>query len=98
RAQLVAISGRQRALAPELADSPVVHHGVTPTRYPLGDGDGGYCAFLGRFAREKGVHLAIDAACAARVPIRLAGKPHWRDDQYFHAEVTPRLTLPAVDH
>lgn len=90
----VAISERQRQLIPELAEASVVHHGIGAA--PLGAGRGGYCAFLGRFAREKGVHWAIDAAQAARLPIRLGGGPHWRDRDYFVAEVAPRLSLPGV--
>ena len=98
RAHFVAISARQRELMPELAGAHVVHHGVDPRRYRFGRGDGGYCAFLGRFAREKGVHLAIDAARAAGMAIRLGGGPHWKDGDYFSAEVVPRLSLPGVAH
>jgi glycosyltransferase involved in cell wall biosynthesis len=96
RAQLIAISTRQRELAPELDGAAVIHHGVSPARYPLGDGAGGYAAFLGRFACEKGVHLAVDAARAAGLSIELAGRPHWRDERYFADEVAPRLALPGV--
>ncbi|HZS38822.1 MAG TPA: glycosyltransferase family 4 protein [Polyangia bacterium] len=96
RAQLIAISARQRDLAPELGDALVIHHGLSPDRYPLGDGAGGYVAYLGRFAREKGVHFAVDAARAARVPIRLAGRPHCHDERYFADELASRLALPGV--
>jgi glycosyltransferase involved in cell wall biosynthesis len=96
RAQLVAISERQRQLMPALAGARVIHHGLDPERYRGGDGDGGYCAFLGRFAREKGVHSAIDVARAAAMPIRLGGRPHWHDGDYFEREVLPRLALPNV--
>jgi glycosyltransferase involved in cell wall biosynthesis len=96
RAQLVCISERQRALSPELDGAPVIHHGVSPARYPLGDGAGGYAAFLGRFSREKGAHVAVDAARAARVPLRLAGRAHWRDERYFEEELAPRLGRGAT--
>lgn len=98
RAQFVAISDRQRCLMPELADARVIHHGVDAARYRLGAGDGGYCAFLGRFAREKGPDAAIDAARAAGVPIRLAGAPHWKDVQYFDHELSWRLRTDGVVH
>ena len=53
----------------------VIHHGLDPdARIALGAGDGGYCAFLGRLRREKGPHVAIDAARAAGLPIRLGGR------------------------
>src|SRR5439155_505712 len=64
RAHFVAISERQRALMQELAEARVIHHGLDPKCHRFGAGDGGYCIFLGRFAREKGPHHAIDAAGA----------------------------------
>jgi glycosyltransferase involved in cell wall biosynthesis len=96
RAQLVAISTRQKQLIPELADARVIHHGLDPSRHPLGRGDGGYCAFLGRLSAEKGAHHAVDAARAAALPIRLAGAPHWRDRDYFARELSRRLALDGV--
>jgi glycosyltransferase involved in cell wall biosynthesis len=87
----VAISGRQRDLHADVCRARVVHHGLDGSRYPLGAGVGGYAAFLGRFAREKGPAAAIDAARAAGVPLRMGGSPHARDGAYFDAEVRPRL-------
>lgn len=98
RAQLIAISARQREIAAELVNAAVIHHGVSPDRYPLGRGSGGYAAYLGRFAREKGVHHAIDAARAAGLPIRLAGKPHSTDGEYFEKCVAPLLGRRGVTH
>jgi glycosyltransferase involved in cell wall biosynthesis len=95
RAHYVAISARQRELVPELDEVHVIHHGLSPLRHPFGRGRGGYALFLGRFAREKGVHLAIDAAEAARVPLFLGGQPHWRDSEYYQAEVAPRLAATS---
>lgn len=96
RAQFIAISERQRRLMPELADARVIHHGLDASGYRYGRGDGGYCVFLGRLARQKGVHQAIDAARAAGVPLRVAGVPHWCDGDYYDAEVAPRLRLGGV--
>ena len=93
----VAISRRQAELAPELGIMRVVHHGLDPARYPAGRGDGGYCAFVGRFAPEKGPHVAIDAALGAGVPIRLGGAPHWINEDYFRAEVAPRIARGGRD-
>ena len=87
----VAISRSQAALVPELRVPHVVHHGLDPAKYPEGDGRGGHCAFLGRFAEDKAPHLAIDAARRAGVPLRLGGNPHWVDQEYFDREVKPRL-------
>jgi glycosyltransferase involved in cell wall biosynthesis len=89
--QHVAISRRQAELVPEMRVDDVVHHGLDPRLYDEGKGDGGFCLFLGRLAREKGPHHAIDAARIARVPLKIAGKPHWKDESYFDREVRPRL-------
>jgi glycosyltransferase involved in cell wall biosynthesis len=93
-ATCVAVSRRQAALVPELHPHTVIAHGLEAARFPLGPGDGGYCAFLGRIGPEKAPHLAIDAAQRAGVPLRIGG-PHWtgnRDyDRYFGDEFAPRL-------
>lgn len=93
-ATCVAISHRQAALVPELRPRTVIAHGLDPSRFPLGSGDGGYCAFLGRIGPEKAPHLAIDAAQRAGVALRIGG-PHWPGnrcyDRYFADEVAPRL-------
>lgn len=96
RAQFVTISARQRELIPTLSDAAVIHHGLDPRRHFFGRGDGGYCAFLGRFAADKGPHVAIDVARTAGVPIRLGGRPHWSDGEYFDRQLADRLQLPNV--
>ncbi|HEY2746965.1 MAG TPA: glycosyltransferase family 4 protein [Polyangia bacterium] len=96
RVHFVAISERQRALMPALADASVIHHGLDAAGSRLGAGNGGYCAFLGRLARDKGPHVAIDAARAARVPIRVAGAPHEHDHEYFEREIGARLCASGV--
>ena len=91
RLAMVAISERQRQLLSDTCESTVIHHGLDVGRYPLGRGNGGYTAFLGRFAPEKGVHVAIDVARHAAVPLRLAGSPHPVDRDYFCKDVATRL-------
>lgn len=87
----VAISRRQAELVPELAPVHVVHHGLDVDQYAAGEGEGGYLAFVGRFAPEKGPHHAIDVARATGVPLRMGGKPHWINEPYFERELKPRL-------
>jgi glycosyltransferase involved in cell wall biosynthesis len=88
---LVAISERQAELSPELDMRHVVHHGLDPAQYPRGDGDGGYVAFLGRFAPEKAPHLAVRAAQQAGVPIRLGGTYHAVAADYHRDVLLPEL-------
>lgn len=87
----VAISARQAALSPELPIRRVIHHGLDPARYIAGDGGGGYVAFLGRFSEEKAPHLAVDAARAAGVPLKLGGTYHEVGAAYYKREMEPRL-------
>jgi glycosyltransferase involved in cell wall biosynthesis len=87
----VGISTSQVAQMPEVSTSHVVHHGLDPTMYAFGQGDGGYCAFLGRLAPEKGPHLAIDASRLADVPLRIGGVPHWVNMKFFDDEMEPRV-------
>ncbi|HEX2808830.1 MAG TPA: glycosyltransferase, partial [Kineosporiaceae bacterium] len=48
--------------------------------------------FLGRLHPDKGVHLAIDAARAARLPIVVAGKcSEPVERKYFRTHIEPRL-------
>jgi glycosyltransferase involved in cell wall biosynthesis len=64
----------------------VEHYRPSPTR-------GDYALVLGRVAREKGFHDAIDAARMAGVPLRAAGAvfPYAEHRRYFDEEVAPRL-------
>jgi glycosyltransferase involved in cell wall biosynthesis len=93
RASIVAISASQADEAgPGVPIAAVIHHGIDVSAIPVGSGDGGYVLFLGRMAPEKGAHVAVDAARAAGVPIRLAAK--CREDAevaYFEREIRPRL-------
>ncbi len=93
----VAISKRQADLLPELSDPHVIHHGLDPDSYPAGAGEGRYLAFLGRFAPEKGPHVAIDVARAAGVPLRMGGGPHPVAQAYFEREIVPRLAGEGVE-
>jgi glycosyltransferase involved in cell wall biosynthesis len=87
----VAISERQRQLSPEIPIRHVVHHGLDPASYPAGDGRGDYVAYLGRFAADKGTNVAIDAALAAGVKLRMGGAVHPDSRDFFAREIEPRL-------
>jgi glycosyltransferase involved in cell wall biosynthesis len=92
----VTISQRQRELETPLPGAVVIHHGLRPDRYPPSDGDEGYLLHLGRYAPEKGTHLAIDAAAGAGLPLVLAGRTHPQDDAYSAEHVAPRLGRSGV--
>ncbi len=88
---LIAISHHHASTAPfEVA--AVIHHGIDVDATPLGDGLGGYTAFLGRMDAEKGVHLAARAALQSGVPLRIAAKMSTEGERaYFEHAVRPLL-------
>jgi glycosyltransferase involved in cell wall biosynthesis len=91
RVALVAIS-RSHATSTHLPVEAVVHHGVNVDDFPVGTGNGGYVALLGRMAADKGIHRAIAVAREVGVPLRIAAKmrePRERD--YFDEFVRPHL-------
>ena len=55
RIALVAISHHQASAANGLHVAKVVHHGIDPSRFPIGPG-GDYLVFLGRMTPDKGAH------------------------------------------
>jgi glycosyltransferase involved in cell wall biosynthesis len=95
--QLVAISDSHRRTAPEVDIATVIHHGIDVAEYPVGAGEGGYVAFLGRMSPDKGADRAIVAARAAGRPIRLAAKLREPEEhRYFDERVKPLLGPDAV--
>jgi glycosyltransferase involved in cell wall biosynthesis len=89
---LVAISHRQRQLAPELNWIGTVHNGLDPDEWPFVDKKEPYALFLGRYHQDKGVHLALDAAHEAGIPLVLAGKcAEPIEQRYFAEQIAPRL-------
>ncbi len=92
RIPIIAISHAQAATAPDLPIARVIHHGLDPSRYPRGRGDGGYYAFLGRMAPEKGAHRAARIAREAGVPLLIAAKlSEPQEHRYFQEQVEPLL-------
>ncbi|MGV0793124.1 glycosyltransferase family 4 protein [Mycolicibacterium sp. XJ1819] len=90
---LIAISDRQRELAPDLNWVGRVHNSLRIDDWPFRANKGDYALFLGRYAPYKGAHLALDAAHAAGIPLVLAAKCDEPAEQaYFDEYVRPRLT------
>ncbi len=71
---IIAISRHQASTAGTTPIAAVIHHGVDVEAFPVGAGDGGYAAFLGRMTPEKGVHVAAHLAHAAGIPLKIAAK------------------------
>ena len=93
---LIAISHAQRRVAPNLAWTSTIHHGIeVPGPVKPGPSDGPVL-WLGRFDPEKGPDLAIEACRKANLPLVLAGKCNQRDEWRYLDEVIKPLLGPDV--
>ncbi|MGI8609132.1 MAG: glycosyltransferase family 4 protein [Candidatus Dormibacteria bacterium] len=96
---LVSISNRQRAPVADLGLNwqATIYHGLRlTTTYRLGEGDGGYLAFLGRINPEKDPVTAIRVAVTAGLPIKIAARVDPIDREYHRDQVMPWLDHPLV--
>ncbi|HEX2316780.1 MAG TPA: glycosyltransferase family 4 protein [Thermomonospora sp.] len=91
-AGLVSVSQAQQRVSPGIRWTGVAHNAVDPDRFPYRERKGDYVAFLGRMCADKGVHVAITAARAAGLPIRIAGRcSRPEETEYFEQRVRPLL-------
>jgi glycosyltransferase involved in cell wall biosynthesis len=89
---LVAISAAQRRAAPDLPWVGTVHNALDVETFPFRADKDDVLLFLGRLHPDKAVHLAIDAARAAGLPIVVAGKcTEPVELEYLRTHVQPRL-------
>ncbi len=89
---LVAISAAQHRAAPDLPWVGTVHNAVDVTTFPFRTAKEDKVLFLGRLHPDKAVHLAIDAARGAGLPIVVAGKcSEPAELAYFRTHIEPRL-------
>ncbi|HET9411617.1 MAG TPA: glycosyltransferase [Candidatus Saccharimonadales bacterium] len=70
-----------------------IYHGIEgnllqPVKNPSSD----YVVYIGRIIQQKGVHLAIEAAKRAGVPLKIAGRHYaGKKDAYWREYIEPRL-------
>ncbi len=93
---MIAISESARAeVTHELNFVGVVPHGLPIEQFrPTGRKRGDFFVWLGRFVPDKGVHLAIEAAKRAQVPIVLAGtidRYSHESIHYYHQVIEPLI-------
>ena len=99
RFPLVSISESQRAPVPHLRWVSTIHHGYPLSQYAFSaEPRGGYLAFLGRIAPEKGVDRAIMIATLAGLPLRIAAKIDFADRGYFHDQIAPLIGKPHAEY
>jgi glycosyltransferase involved in cell wall biosynthesis len=92
-AHLVCVSHSQARACPDGASVRVIENGVSLTRFYPETEKEDYVVALGRICPEKGFDIALDAASAAKVPLRLAGEVfgYAAHLQYFRESIQPRL-------
>lgn len=89
---VVAISRHQASTAGPVDIARVIHHGIDASHIVPGGGTGGYLAFLGRMARDKGVREAIEVARLTGMRLLIAAKMREADErEYFHDAIEPLL-------
>lgn len=72
---------------------PPIENGVDVDRLPRATRRRGFALVLSRVCPEKGIHLALEAARRARMPLLVAGTtfPYDEHQRYWNEEVRPRL-------
>jgi glycosyltransferase involved in cell wall biosynthesis len=97
RMPVIAISHDQAERAPEVTIDRVIHHGLDPAAYPVGDGDGGFLLFLGRMTTDKGVREAVLAARSAGRRLIVAAKAREESEQAYYTDQVEPLLDDNVD-
>jgi glycosyltransferase involved in cell wall biosynthesis len=91
---LIPVSAAQAAAAPPGARLRApIPNGIDLTLFAASHARRRFALLLSRIAPEKGVHLALDAAREAEMPLLIGGQVYsyrWHLD-YFEHEVAPRL-------
>jgi glycosyltransferase involved in cell wall biosynthesis len=105
---LVSVSLAQRSPLPDAHWVANIAHGYAEDLYQPSYAPGRYLAFCGRFAREKGVMTAIDAAVQSGLPLKIAARRPRADrmeldlrdeSEYWEDIVLPRIRRePLVEY
>jgi glycosyltransferase involved in cell wall biosynthesis len=84
---------QQRACPPGTPLLRTIGNGVDVDSFAISQPKRRFALFLGRICPEKGVHVAVEAARRAAMPLIIAGKtfPYPEHQRYFAEEVAPRL-------
>ena len=86
----VSFSHAQRKQMPELNWVANIYHGVDTDFFTFNPSPQDYFFYLGRITEDKGVHLAIDAALAAKVKLVIAGASYL-EEGYWHKFIEPKI-------
>jgi glycosyltransferase involved in cell wall biosynthesis len=88
---LVAVSHEQRRYLRHANWVGTVHHGLPRDLLAFQPKAGGYLAFLGRIAPEKGPNRAIEIAARSGLPLKIAAKVDRVDQAYWEEQIRPMV-------
>ncbi|HJT89613.1 MAG TPA: glycosyltransferase family 4 protein [Bryobacteraceae bacterium] len=95
--RLVSISNAQRAPLAFANWIATVHHGLPAQNFQAREKSGQYLAFLGRICPEKRPDRAVEIACRAGVPLKVAAKVDAADQEYFDSKIRALFDHPLVE-
>jgi len=88
--RFVSFSLAQRKQMPELNWIGNIYHGIDTKKFVFNPKPLDYFLYLGRITEEKGIHLAIEAAEAAKVPLIIVGRSY-ATEGYWHSKLEPHI-------
>jgi glycosyltransferase involved in cell wall biosynthesis len=91
----ISFSLAQRKQLPNLNWYANIYHGVDTSLFSFNEEPEEYFLYLGRITEDKGVHLAIEAAKAAGVKLRIAGVSHGSEG-YWQKYIEPHINGDTV--
>lgn len=94
----VSISDNQRKALPGANWIATVRNGIEVASYPMGAGDGGYFAFLGRANPEKGLLEICKLIKGSPYRLKIAAKVDSVDVEYFETNVRPYVDGDQIEY
>lgn len=82
----ISFSLAQRKQVPELNWVGNIYHGIDTQRFQFNPLPENYLFYIGRITEDKGLHLAIEAAQAAEMPLVIAG-PSYPQEPYWQTHI-----------
>jgi glycosyltransferase involved in cell wall biosynthesis len=93
----ISFSLAQRKQLPELNWVANIYHGVNTNEFGYNPIPKDYLLYLGRITKEKGVHLAIEAAKATNTPLIIAGRST-PEDPYWHDQIQKQIDGKLISY
>lgn len=93
----VSISDAQRGGMPDLNYIKTVYNGINTAEFELGDGSGGYLAWIGRVTPKKGLETAIEISHELKIPLKISAYIDATDMEYFVKKIGSMINGKNVE-